>query len=200
MYSFPYKGDSYSIIVSGGVDSALVLYYLLLKNKPVNVYTTASEKTLYKNAITSVNVIQKCMELTNNYQVTHQVFYQRSGDIKTIMRPLIQKFNSGEMRYLYTGVTANPPAGTIDMISGQESQRDPNETRNLEIQPFIIQPFTNYDKRWIATKYKELGLLDTLFPVTRSCEHQAEDHGDPGYGHCGLCWWCKERLWAFDQL
>jgi tRNA(Ile)-lysidine synthase TilS/MesJ len=60
---FPYHDKQLVAIVSGGVDSALLLYYLLISKRKVNVYTTASEKTLYKNAVTAANVVRKCMDL-----------------------------------------------------------------------------------------------------------------------------------------
>jgi len=44
-------------------------------------------------------------------------------------------------------------------------------------------------------------LLETLFPVTRSCEWNEHVVGeDPGMEHCGNCWWCHERKWAFGRL
>jgi 7-cyano-7-deazaguanine synthase in queuosine biosynthesis len=43
--------------------------------------------------------------------------------------------------------------------------------------------------------YRELAVEQELFPFTRSCETDAHTTG-----HCGHCWWCKERLWAFGYL
>jgi len=49
--------------------------------------------------------------------------------------------------------------------------------------------------------YTELDVMDSLFPVTRSCEWKESMGGDdPGLEHCGTCWWCEERLWAFNKL
>jgi len=58
--------------------------------------------------------------------------------------------------------------------------------------------------------YKELNLLDSLFPITRSCEYDIywqtnseewkKDVPDPGIGHCNKCWWCKERKWGFNNV
>ena len=56
-------------------------------------------------------------------------------------------------------------------------------------------PLINHNKKSVAKLYKALGVLDTLYPVTRSCE--TDEH--PG-SHCGKCWWCGERKWAFGYL
>ena len=59
------------------------------------------------------------------------------------------------------------------------------------------------DKRMVAHLYKYFDILDALFPLTRSCEwHNSNtfDAANPGDGHCGQCWWCKEREWAFGRL
>ena len=49
------------------------------------------------------------------------------------------------------------------------------------------------DKKDIARLYEEEGILDDLFPLTRSCEND-----DTLDYHCGFCWWCDERKWAFN--
>jgi 7-cyano-7-deazaguanine synthase in queuosine biosynthesis len=195
---FPYHDKQLVAIVSGGVDSALLLYYLLISKRKVNVYTTASEKTLYKNAVTAANVVRKCMEITNNYQVNHIISYQPNGSIEWIFKPLVPLLNNNTYDSVYTGITANPPEGTIPFESGQEKERDPTVIKNVKPNPYVIQPFINHDKKWIAEMYKKHNLMETLFPVTRSCEHQADQPNDPGFDHCGKCWWCKEREWAFN--
>ena len=62
------------------------------------------------------------------------------------------------------------------------------------------------DKRMIAHLYKHFNVLEELLPHTRSCEwHEGfENNGvivpNPKDGHCGECWWCRERKWAFGKL
>ena len=64
----------------------------------------------------------------------------------------------------------------------------------------FYEPFKNIDKKFIAHIYKEYGLIDTLYPLTRSCESTDPDNCDDYKGHCGNCWWCLERKWAFGIL
>jgi hypothetical protein len=49
--------------------------------------------------------------------------------------------------------------------------------------------------------YEKYNLMDTLYPVTRSCEWVSYTNWpDPGNNHCGKCWWCQERVWGFGKL
>jgi len=60
------------------------------------------------------------------------------------------------------------------------------------------KPFQNYDKKFIAEIFEEQGLMKTLYPLTRSCEGQAnitKNFTKP----CKKCWWCKEKKWAFNK-
>jgi 7-cyano-7-deazaguanine synthase in queuosine biosynthesis len=72
-------------------------------------------------------------------------------------------------------------------------------------------PWANTDKQGIAKMYREEKLIDSLLPVTRSCEYDptsdyyyantwprwGDEIRDPYLEHCGECWWCKEREWGF---
>ena len=62
-----------------------------------------------------------------------------------------------------------------------------------------MNPFGLMDKKGIAKLYEENDLLETLFPLTRSCEGWAENSGHFRY-HCDDCWHCHERKWAFGRL
>jgi 7-cyano-7-deazaguanine synthase in queuosine biosynthesis len=79
---------------------------------------------------------------------------------------------------------------TTDYIS---ASRDPNTSKELHSPIGYYRPFFNIDKKQIKNMYDELGLTETLFPITRSC-----DNPKVKTGHCnGKCWWCEERKWAF---
>jgi 7-cyano-7-deazaguanine synthase in queuosine biosynthesis len=55
----------------------------------------------------------------------------------------------------------------------------------------------NFNKQDIAEVFKKLDLLDTLFPLTKSCEKKTMAVDDP---HCKTCWWCLERQWGFNRF
>ena len=50
-----------------------------------------------------------------------------------------------------------------------------------------------------AKLYDENDLTHTMFPLTRSCEGSDYEAGNYTW-HCGKCWWCEERMWAFGFL
>ena len=54
-------------------------------------------------------------------------------------------------------------------------------------------PYFKFTKRDLAQKYYNYNLHNNLFPLTFSCIVNTEKH-------CGKCWWCKERLWAFGRI
>jgi len=56
-------------------------------------------------------------------------------------------------------------------------------------------PLANHNKRSVAKLYRAFNVLDTLYPVTRSCENDSHPSS-----HCGKCWWCNERRWGFGFL
>lgn len=59
-----------------------------------------------------------------------------------------------------------------------------------------IRPFHSVDKKAVAEIYQHFRLMDTLFPLTRSCEKETTDFSQ----HCGKCWWCGEREYGFGRL
>jgi hypothetical protein len=104
---------------------------------------------------------------------------------------------------IYIGLTAAPPLEVSSKFTGLEVHqrinsvdRDPLVVRSnyLGENNYIYAPFFNIDKKKIRQIYDELGVIDTLFPLTRSCEDKEQTEG-----HCGKCWWCCERFWAFGR-
>ena len=122
----------------------------------------------------------------------------------------------GEMTQVFNGVTANPPEeiGRLHWGSSEvfgenvwecrekhrdwdvretRSEIDNDEKRNI----IHCCPFVQHHKGHIADLYKEYDLVNTLLPLTRSCE--GWDYMTNGFTEeCGECWWCMERDWAFN--
>ena len=115
----------------------------------------------------------------------------------------------------FTGVTANPPTHLTQFyqdylpeIYGGDYQapelqvRTPNEIRDEYgiggHNRIWWQPWTNWHKQDLAELYNNLDIMNTLFPLTRSCEGMGSEI--LARKHCGECWWCQERLWGFGRL
>ena len=111
----------------------------------------------------------------------------------------------------FNGVTKNPPVPmTINnMHQHREIKRDVNDKNAPAIAENsctvvhnkdgrdgrFVEPFRNADKRVVMWLSNNLGIIETLDTLTRSCEGGREET-DNWTKVCGTCWWCQERDWA----
>jgi hypothetical protein len=220
----PYELDIYDgvtgVCVSGGADSALLLYILMSNTKHhLHVYTFISPER--REAIESHvdATVETCARLTGKTDYTYHKQYVDS-QLPDVMLPLFKsKFANDSIGMLYLGLTKFPPKEVwkqfeqqqpewhngfrddevvhplygMTLPSGSESF-DPSVTQ-VSIDERVYKPFVNLNKKDIAAMYRILSVEEQLFKVTRSCE-TPEHVGS----HCGKCWWCDERKWAFGYL
>lgn len=194
------------VMMSGGADSALLLYFLLKHSKnKIHIFTLANQQKCITTAHSSLNVVSKCAELTDNYNFVHHITYEKEQNIKNLFKTPGQFLNDSTIDFLYSGVTKNPPTCVTDTFSAETtetSQRNPDVIRETLIHKNLFNPWTNIDKQYICKIYNHYDLIDNLYPLTRSCEWVAGlfEAENPGNGHCGACWWCEERIWGFNKL
>ena len=185
------------IILSGGADSSL-LFYILMKyaTGPIHVFSCANGKTNNREPYGALNIINRCIELTERKDV---FFYSYWVDHKLLHNMIHQTIvNNTDVNVVYGGFTRPPPAGalvdfdTTTTVGGVETPGlvSPYYYENNR----LYYPFANTNKKGLAELYKELDIED-LYSYTRSCESPTLLTG-----HCGKCWWCKERVWAFGKL
>ena len=209
--------------VSGGADSALMLYLLckqIVDNKlPIKVQPcTVDYKRPYQNI--GYNIAFKVKEILDcDDTILAPQVYNPVGDTVWTPDELKQQFKdinrvnftNRHIQALYTGTTLNPPVAIqeqfqygvlqdIESVRGRDVVKQINKYQVHEIDgetfEFIeIRPFLETDKQGIGNLYKQHNLMDNLFPLTRSCEDL-----NTVTGHCGVCWWCEERLWGFGTL
>jgi 7-cyano-7-deazaguanine synthase in queuosine biosynthesis len=192
------------VCVSGGLDSALLLYFTLkYTEEPIHIFSLASQEKLLRNTHASINVVNKCIELTGNYNLTHHISYVSEQTKENLFTLPFQFLNSNTISTIYTGITKNPPRHVTDSFTLptlENQERDPTVTRVVKQKSFYM-PWTNIDKLDLHDIYEKYNLMDTLYPVTRSCEWVSYTNWpDPGDNHCGKCWWCQERVWGFGKL
>lgn len=196
------KQTPIGVSLSGGADSA-VLAFILMKysNSPIHFFTLGYKLKNFVSIKHSIEVIQKCIELTGNFNVTHHIEYAPAGERDHYFKFLIDKVDSSLVNIIYTATTQTPPADDLlkfknTLSSDISSRRDPTVIRpRFSHYNKLYHPFLNVDKKHIKQLYYDLGILDSLFPITRSCESFENFQS-----HCGNCWWCEERLWAFGKL
>ena len=194
---------SIGICVSGGADSALMLYFALKYSTSItHIFSLANQNKWLRNTHAAINVIGKCAELTGNYNFVHHIAYDTVQTKENLFLLPMQYIVDNTISTIYTGVTKNPPFDVIDTFTlenTEHNERDPTVLRSVKKGDWYM-PWTNIDKQDLCDIYQQHNLLDTLFPITRSCEWINQEWPDPGDDHCGKCWWCEERQWGFGRL
>lgn len=213
-FGIPEPHKKICINVSGGADSALLLWMLItyceecIPDAEIHVVTSANPIKGWYNAKWSAKTIDRILELTgSNLIKSHYTFYsddQRRIEIDAAER-ILYKLNG--ITLTINGTTQNPPAEVEHLLIGRYEPRDVGHGRptfsNLTTKIVRWMPVMNVDKRMIAYLYNYFNLTNTLLPFTRSCEQAAIYNNDsPNWmiTHCGECWWCKERAWAFEEI
>jgi len=182
-----------SIIVSGGADSALLLWLLLkVQKNTVHITTLTNKQKFYRNVVPAANVVKFCVDATGNNNITHKFLYEDYQNDDSFSK-LIE---SMETRIKIKGLTDLPTQDSnLDIpVLPQNDIRNYPAPRDLWKGDMYF-PFANINKKDLAKIYEDNGLVDTLFPLTMSCESL-----NNVVDHCGQCWWCKERLWGFNKL
>ena len=182
------------VSVSGGADSALVLY-LLMKNYKENIVVfNTSNPTYPYHKIAAKNVYEKCKELTGhvNSIYVETPITENYSRFNLFVTPL-EWLKRGDVDYVYSGLTANPKNVILKYDEQKITRREITKESLIDENNFYM-PFTNTDKKTIADLYKENNLIESLFTLTFSCINSLDEH------HCNNCWWCEERKWAFGKL
>ena len=204
---FNYYDCDVCVSVSGGVDSALLLYNVALHSpRKIHVYTLANNDLILKNVVAATAVVNKVRQLTDNPNIYHTVMHMPGSKPNggEVIGHRMREHYGKDLEVCYMGVTQNPPLEVMETWNVDDwshPYRD-NTTAEFEVLPNvgkIYMPWTNVHKRHISAIYRSQGILETLFPVTYSCEWYAKDGNDPGMKHCENCWWCEERYWGFNR-
>ncbi len=226
-----YKDGPIGIGISGGADSAVLLYILMSNiSETIHIYNmwTTKRKNVFGKYVDSV--IETCSKLTGNTNyVVHKAQSEPDESIEFYFNLLTDALDKKEIDMVYLGITSFPPKEVFLTFPSQqpdwhndfrssevvhplfgldiplENAVDFGETCPLTmdgkpIDSLVLDarayiPLFNHNKKDVARIYKALNLEKVLLPVTRSCEN--DDHVN---AHCGSCWWCHERIWAFGSL
>ena len=199
--------ENVGIMVSGGADSAILLYYLMAHTTDkIHIYTLGSNLKHRRNAIVAPQVVEKCIELTGNINVVHHISYNENAGDGTLNNSAKEAQTNGIISIVYGGLTMNPPNAIAESftpaLARESSRSDSGDNNVFHNDNKFYTPWANTNKKGIAQMYRDENVIDSLLPVTRSCEYDPtcdyfNNITDPKLGHCGECWWCKEREWAF---
>lgn len=193
--------------ISGGADSAIVAYmvarYCSLERPGLSIVpiTVNHEGKAYQEQYAKSIVSYLQTEFDNVEFGEHRVGYCPEGpQYVSSQDALVESlYTNSVIDCHYVGITRNPPNEAMDIIgwNGPADDRSPGESLRATVNGnnTSFKPLINIDKRGVAELYNTLGVMDTLFPLTRSCEDFTDDFSE----HCGECWFCKERHWGFGR-
>ena len=202
-FQFPEESKNICVNVSGGLDSALLLYMAVLQaekqNKNLFLLTCSSAYKNNYNALYASKVVSKVMQMTNTDRIklhyTEFVKKQHRRLINQLECDMIDRYN---IDTLMNASTQNP-AEDAGIGEGEPRRNPGHKWQIIQDYPLrdvkIFLPFILVDKRLTCAGYKQLDLLDTLLPVTRSCEGFVDINTT-----CKDCWWCKERKWGLESI
>ena len=190
--------------VSGGADSALVLYTLVKCIKDADIYViTGSLNTENNfNEQYAKDVVAEVVRLTDTKSIKEHIFKRQrkrgeqagtDPDViyrKGMLHNVAKKYN---LDLMLNGVTI--------LDEGRDERRDKPMLLKIEDEWLVIpvfRPFAQNDKRTIMKQYKKLDIM-SLFEKTWSCEGTIESTQNFTVP-CGKCWWCKERQWAMEAI
>ena len=174
----------YGLLLSGGIDSAVLLYLLIKSNPHIQLQPFTIPKTdgayLYADPIIEHFNSKFNLTIPKTIQVGDPTVYHRLQST-TAIKDIFEKY---PVDYLFIGINQNPPE-LADLPNAPK--RDTKSTN-----PRIIFPFVDLHKHNIL-QFMYDNQQEDLIDITHSCtELQTE--------RCNVCWQCKERAWAFNKL
>lgn len=171
--SFHYEiGPEHGIFLSGGLDSLSLLNWISIDAPDLIKQLTAF--TIKKE---NWNCAKK---IVDKYGIKKHEFVEAQAQQGEAARLI--KVTNPQIKYFYAGVTANPQESL--KFQGPEASRGNRPGVRLQM------PFVDLDKRYSV----QLALdLNAPIEMSHTCTTLEE-------GHCGQCFMCTERRWAFSKL
>jgi hypothetical protein len=171
-----------AIMISGGLDSAVLLAMLASNGIMPTTFTVDKVDGSYNNTIKLIDWMNGRWGWTiphpqkvGNPKLHHSQ-QTRSAVIQVLVHNMCDR--------LYNGINQNPPE--LQHLPGA-----PDRTIN-NIPDKLVIPFFKLQKIHIIDLMFQLG-FEELSEHTHSCTEQTE-------GRCGKCWQCTERQFAFSKL
>jgi len=202
--------NNVGVRLSGGADSAILAYMLAIYKRDyrphINLHpiTCVNDKKPYQE-IFAKNVIKKITELTGVEFGEHFVKDISGDDYVGNQRKFVEElYSRKKLDIHFMGETMNPPLGIEEEEGwffdggGRDTSRD--GLGQVHTPVCIYRPLRNINKRGTKELYDYFKVLDTLYPITRSCEMQLDSRYFQSFDvHCDRCWFCLERKWGFGR-
>jgi len=181
--TLPNTPSKLGVLVSGGIDSAILYYLILLENRfSNNMHTVVPLSVMRKEGSRyfAQKVVDKIHELHNLPQVETTLVGDNSLPEEEQVRSAVRQSHNMGFDIVYCGVIEQLPQHMVNWqpISSRETYR-------------FKTPLQVLNKSHIIDLCVKLRRQD-LFDVTHSCSRTE-------LGRCNVCNGCNERRWGFEQ-
>lgn len=203
------------IQVSGGLDSALLLYLttkaiqeqgLDIEIQPISVFIPSKVKNIASTEV----IIDKVRELTGADFIRDGLIFDmpveetstHDGKKDQFFVNMIRElFYSGTISFEYNGNTKNPPdEARVGWKNDEYRQKNRDHAASIYNTPHSASPHYNMNKADIINLYLKHGIFEEIAPLTCSCDENVDlVHELELNVPCGSCWWCREREWGFES-
>lgn len=212
--------DKIVLMLSGGLDSAILLYVLCKYYDTEIITATGRNKHIPWDANQAKLILDFINRkfpnrITKSYEyqfdLTDPIYkrkaeqtldqYSRYYTVDSLCHHLQQvdhlkkiKLETGINDFM-NGTTAAPPAGAIDSTEYLPSRIGSNKPEIIETPSGgrMFLPWANKTKKDIADIYIKENMISSLYILTRSCI-------GPQKSPCGQCFWCLEKEWGFNNV
>jgi len=180
----------YGIMLSGGLDSAVLMYMILKSNKNIQLQPFSIPKHdgshLFVSEIIKYFENQFDIKIQETKLVGNPDAYHTEQS-RIAVREIFQ--NHTDIDYLFFATNQNPPHSFDYSVYPEDGY--PKRVQGPD-HPKILMPFIKMHKDEILKILFDRG-QEQLLMLTHTCTERKT-------GRCGQCFQCNERAWAFQQL
>jgi hypothetical protein len=179
--TIPEDCKNINVLLSGGVDSTLLLFLLMKERRltnnfvPIKCFVMNSPTTAYKHVL---NWVSLYFEEEIPFQRMTRRFIRQAVENILLISP------DG---YVFTGCNV---VVTDEFVPTVYLQGDTPPKRGPEYSERHLRPFIDVTKDVLIKEYETHGILD-LFKLTVSCGVSDVP--------CGGCYFCMERQWGVEK-
>jgi 7-cyano-7-deazaguanine synthase in queuosine biosynthesis len=180
----------YGIMLSGGLDSAVLLYLILKENKNISIQPFSIPK--HDNSHMFVPGILEYFKDQFDTNISDTILVgdpnvHHSQQSTIAIKQIFKDYS--EIDFVYFATNQNP---TYDFDYNQYPKGSYPDRVKASPHPKILMPFIEMYKDEILKIVFDNNQEEILL-ITHSCTEQKT-------GRCGQCFQCNERAWAFCQL
>jgi hypothetical protein len=180
----------YGIMLSGGLDSAVLLYLILKENKNISIQPFSIPK--HDGSYVFVPRILEYFKAQFDIEIPSTILVgdpnlHHSQQSTSAIKQIFEEYPY--IDFIYFATNQNP---THDFNYDRYSKGSYPDRVKASPHPKILMPFIEMYKDEIL-KIVFDNDQEELLKLTHSCTEQKT-------GRCGQCFQCNERAWAFRQL